>query len=264
MREMVMCCGIEGSEASRADDFEASVLGVIRKTAEEGVSEERLEAILHQIELHQREVTGDGMPYGLNLMLRALGAATHNGDAVAALDLSPAVEKLREKMRAPDFVKSRLTNLLLNNQHRVTLVVAPDSNLDQERKDREAARLATMRASLDESELENIRKLATDLEARQNQVDDASILPKVGILDIPKDVSVPTLDQRELKGGHRHFVGASGTNGLVYQQIAMDLPSLSAEQQARLPLLCALATRSVSVTPTIWKFRIVSLRPLAV
>ena len=179
MREMVMCCGIEGSEASRADDFEASVLGVIRKTAEEGVSEERLEAILHQIELHQREVTGDGMPYGLNLMLRALGAATHNGDAVAALDLSPAVEKLREKMRAPDFVKSRLTDLLLNNPHRVTLVVAPDSSLDQERKDREAARLATMRASLDESALENIRKLATDLEARQNQVDDASILPKV-------------------------------------------------------------------------------------
>ena len=242
MREMVMCCGIEGSEASRADEFEASVLEVIRKTAEEGVCEERLEAILHQIELHQREVTGDGMPYGLNLMLRALGAATHNGDAVAALDLSPAVEKLREKMRAPDFVRSRLTDLLLNNPHRVTLVVAPDSSLDQERKDREAARLATMRASLDESALENIRKLATDLEARQNQVDDASILPKVGILDIPKDVSAPTLDQRELKGGQRQFVGASGTNGLVYQQIAMNLPALSAEQQSRLPLLCALST----------------------
>ena len=242
MREMVMCCGIEGSEASRADEFEASVLDVIRRTAEEGVSEERLEAILHQIELHQREVTGDGMPYGLNLMLRALGAATHNGDAVAALDLSPAVEKLREKMRAPGFVKSRLTELLLNNPHRVTLTVAPDSNLDQERKDREAARLATMRSSLDEPALENIRKLAADLEARQNQVDDASILPKVGILDIPKDVSAPTLNQRELKSGQRHFVGTTGTNGLVYQQIAMDLPELSAKQQARLPLLCALAT----------------------
>ena len=86
MREMVLCCGIEGSNPNRADDFEAQVLEVIRSTAEEGVSLDRLEAILHQIELHQREVTGDGMPYGLNLMLRALGAATHNGDAVAALD----------------------------------------------------------------------------------------------------------------------------------------------------------------------------------
>ncbi|HCJ38853.1 MAG TPA: hypothetical protein DHV35_02880, partial [Halieaceae bacterium] len=67
------------------DAFEASVIEVISRTAEEGVPTTRLDAILHQIELHQREVTGDGMPYGLNLMLRALGAATHNGDAVAAL-----------------------------------------------------------------------------------------------------------------------------------------------------------------------------------
>ena len=242
MREMVLCCGIEGSEASRADQFEASVLDVIRKTAQEGVSEERLDAILHQIELHQREVTGDGMPYGLNLMLRALGAATHNGDAVAALDLSPAVEKLRQKMRAPNFIQSRLTDLLLENPHRVTLVVAPDANLDQERKDRETSRLATMRASLDEEAIDNIRKLATDLEARQNQVDDASILPKVGISDIPKDVSAPTLERRPLGSGHTHFVGASGTNGLVYQQVAMDLPALTEAQQGRLPLLCALAT----------------------
>ena len=93
MREMVLCCGIEGSNQNCVDDFETQVLTVIRQTAEDGVSLDRLEAILHQIELHQREVTGDGMPYGLNLMLRALGAATHNGDAVAALDLSPAVER---------------------------------------------------------------------------------------------------------------------------------------------------------------------------
>lgn len=242
MREMVLCCGIEGSESSRANQFETSVLEVIRRTAEEGVAEARLEAILHQIELHQREVTGDGMPYGLNLMLRALGAATHNGDAVAALDLSPAVGKLREKMRAPDFIKNRLTDLLVDNPHRVTLVVAPDANLDQERKDREASRLATMRASLDDDAIENIRKLSTDLEARQNQIDDANILPKVGISDIPKDMSAPKLDRRPLKNGQTHFVGASGTNGIVYQQIALDLPSLSAQQQVRLPLLCALAT----------------------
>ena len=242
MREMVLCCGIEGSEASRAEDFEASVLDVIRKTAEEGVPEARLEAILHQIELHQREVTGDGMPYGLNLMLRALGAATHDGDAVAALDLSPAVEKLRDKMSAPNFIESRLSDLLLNNPHRVTLVVAPDANLDQERKDRETSRLANMRASLDDHALENIRQLATDLENRQNQVDDASILPKVGISDIPKEVSLPKLEKRTSESGSVHFVGASGTNGLVYQQIALDLPDLSEERQAKLPLLCALAT----------------------
>ena len=39
------------------------------------------------------------MPYGLNLMLRALGAATHYGDAVAALDLEPVIDTLRERVK---------------------------------------------------------------------------------------------------------------------------------------------------------------------
>ena len=61
MREMVFCCGIEGSEADRADQLEAMVLGVLEEVAEQGVSQERLEAVLHQLELHQREVSG--LPY---------------------------------------------------------------------------------------------------------------------------------------------------------------------------------------------------------
>ena len=56
-----------------AEAFESSVLSVIEKTIQDGVANDRLTAILHQIELHQREVTGDEGPYGLNLMLRALG-----------------------------------------------------------------------------------------------------------------------------------------------------------------------------------------------
>ena len=242
MREMVLCCGIEGSNQSCVDDFEAQVLDVIRNTAEEGVSLDRLEAILHQIELHQREVTGDGMPYGLNLMLRALGAATHNGDAVAALDLSPAVERLRAKMREPNFIKERLTALVLDNPHRITLTVAPNPDLDELRKEREAQRLADMRANLDEDAIANVRKLAKDLEQRQNQVDDVSILPKVGLADIPKDVLTPALDAKPLTEGKRHIVGKAGTNGLVYQQMALALPTLTEQQQSELPLLCALAS----------------------
>ena len=242
MREMVLYCGIEGSNQNCVDDFETQVLTVIRQTAEDGVSLDRLDAILHQIELHQREVTGDGMPYGLNLMLRALGAATHNGDAVAALDLSPAVERLRLKMSDPDFIRNRLNALVLDNAHRITLVVAPDPDLDELRKKRESQRLAEMRASLGEDDIANVRQLARELEQRQNQVDDVSILPKVGLDDIPQGVVTPSLDSKLLDEGKRHVVGAAGTNGLVYQQIALALPTLTEEQQGELPLLCALAS----------------------
>ena len=227
MREMVFCCGIEGSEASHAEAFESSVLSVIEKTIQDGVANDRLTAILHQIELHQREVTGDGMPYGLNLMLRALGAATHFGDAVEALDLDPAVKRLQAKLNEDGYIESRMRSLLLDNPHRVRLTVAPDPSLDQTRKEREE-RLSDMRSKMDADAIERTRSTATALEARQRQTDDPGILPKVGLEDIPSHTSTPSLQHRN-STKHSHSLGTAGTNGLVYQQMVTALPALSTE-----------------------------------
>jgi Zn-dependent M16 (insulinase) family peptidase len=44
------------------------------------VDQDLVDAILHQIELHQREINGDGTPYGLSLILNGLGSAIHHND----------------------------------------------------------------------------------------------------------------------------------------------------------------------------------------
>ena len=66
-----------------------------------GSDHERMEAVLHQLELHQREISGDGYPYGLQLILQALGCATHYSDPIAVLDLDPVIAKLRAQNRGP-------------------------------------------------------------------------------------------------------------------------------------------------------------------
>lgn len=241
MREMVFCCGIEGSEASHAESFETSVLSVIEKTVRDGVANDRLTAILHQIELHQREVTGDGMPYGLNLMLRALGAATHFGDAVEALDLDPAVKRLQAKLNEAGYIEGRMRALLLDNPHRVRLIVAPDPSLDQIRKEREKERLRAMRSNMNADDIERTRSTAIALEARQRQTDDPGVLPKVGLEDIPSQTASPSLQQRH-SAKHAHSIGTAGTNGLVYQQLVMALPVLSSEDTKQLPLMASLLT----------------------
>ena len=62
MRELTFVCGLEGSNAEQIEAFEQLVLGTIRDVADNGVPQERLEAVLHQLELHQREIGGDSYP----------------------------------------------------------------------------------------------------------------------------------------------------------------------------------------------------------
>lgn len=238
MREMVFCCGIEGSDITHAVAFETAVLDCIKSVAEHGIAAEKVEAILRQIELHQREVGGDGMPYGLNLMLRALGAATHYGDAVSALDLEPVIATLRERLASPDYIPALLRRLLLDNPHRVRLVVEPDATLSAQRDAAETARLDAMKASLDEAQTADVLDLAARLRERQAQKDDPNVLPRVALTDIPAEIPSPIPDITQTAAPHYRYT--AGTNGLVYQQWVSQLPALTDAEQQHLPLVTGL------------------------
>lgn len=235
MREMVFCCGVEGSDIEHTDAVEELVLRVIREVADNGVEQTRLEAVLHQLELHQREISGDSYPYGLQLILQSLGCATHYSDPIAILNLDPVIARLRDNIANPDYIKGLAKRLLLDNTHRVTLTMSPDTDLTQRRAAAEAQRLADIATGLDAQARADIVKLASDLEARQEQIDDDSILPKVELGDVP--AGLPELEcQQSSTNGTRLTTYARGTNGLVYQQAIAALPALDDAALDLLPL----------------------------
>lgn len=232
-REMCFMCGLEGSTAENAQAFEELVLDTLRQVAEHGVEQERVEAVLHQLELTQREVRGDGMPYGLGLILSGLSAAIHRGDTIATLNLDPVLEQLRESIQDPGYIKG-LTQQLLDNMHRVRLSLLPDAELDQRKTAAEAKRLAKMKASLSDKDAQQIIDLTKALAERQEQVDDVEILPKVGIEDVPLEMSIASGESVKADGMPCHYF-VQGTNGLAYQQVVIDLPELKPELLEILP-----------------------------
>ncbi len=233
-REMTFMCGLEGCQTENAEAVERLVLEVLEKVAREGVPREHLEAALHQLELSQREITGDGFPYGLQLILGALPAAVHRGDPVALLNLDPALERLRRRIEESEFLQRLVRRWLLDNPHRVHLSMVPDPELDRRRAAAEAERLAAIKAGLSEAEKRRIIEQAVQLEARQQQQDDPEILPKVGLEDIPPRQQLPEGSRLEAAGLPLDFF-AQGTNGLVYQQIVLELPDLEGELLDLLP-----------------------------
>ena len=239
--ELCFACGIEGSNPEQADAVETMILQLLQEVADNGLPYEQVAASLHQLELSQREITGGSYPYGLNLILTSLTSATHRGDPVSLLDLDPVIAKLKQQILDPDYIKSLARELLLDNQHRIRLVLKPDAQLANKKDQAEKDRLSAINAELNNEQKQAIVDSAAALKQRQEMEEDLDILPKVGLEDIPEDIhfSQPTKRQTE---GFPLTTYAAGTNGLVYQQLIMPIPKLTAEQFDLLPLYSTCVT----------------------
>ena len=249
--EMNFMCGVEGSEPEHADEVEKLVLGVLSDVAEHGVAEERLEAVLHQLELSQREIGGDGWPYGLQLIFSFMSAAVHRGDPIGLLDLDSELQELREEIKDPDFIKGLVRELLLENSHRVKVVMRPDRELGARLIEDEHRNLEVLRTSLSEAEKSNVIEMTKALNERQSEKEDLSVLPQVTRVDIPASKKFPVLKTSLLTRGsaeskglkHLKLTAASaGTNGITYHQVVSPLPRLSKELMGLLPIYTQLVT----------------------
>ena len=237
MRELTFVCGVEGAKAEDVVSIEKMILDTLQDVADNGVPQQQIESVLHQLELNQREVGGDGFPFGLQLIMAAMGSATHRGDPIGVLNLDPVLEQLHQDIKDPNFIKDLARKLLIENPHRVTLTLTPDTELAGRRDAAEAAKLATIKAGLSDQQKQHIVDQTKALNERQLQKDDESILPKVGLEDVPADIRVIDGSSSQLGAMPSHSY-AQGTNGLVYQQILIELPALSAELLAVLPYYC--------------------------
>lgn len=232
--EMCFLCGIEGSTVDDASAFEELVLTVLNDVAKNGVPEEKLEAVLHQLELSQREVGGDSYPFGLQLILNGLTAAIHRSDPASLLNLDPVIESLRNDIKDPEFIKNLVRDLLLDNQHRVRLTLRPDANLSQRKELAEKSHLAKLNASMSDEEKQRVVKRAQDLAERQLQIDDPGVLPKVSLEDVPAEIKMPEASKQTI-ADTPSTVYEQGTNGLVYHEVVCTLPQLTEEELELLP-----------------------------
>lgn len=232
-REMLFMCSLEGSDPEHADAFEALVLETLQSVVEQGVSQDEIDAMLHQLELSQREITGDGSPYGLHLIFSVTGAATHGGSVMDSLDIDHALEHLRQRSREPGYVQELVQRLLLDNVHRVRLVMKPDNDMKARRAQNEKDRLAAIEAGLSDEERQQIIDQAAALKARQEQNadDEDELLPKVTLNDVKPDVKrhAPVKTSPIIEY-------SAGTNGLTYQHWYWPIPQLSDQERALFPL----------------------------
>ena len=166
------------------------------------------------------------MPYGLQLMLGCMNACIHYDNPISMLDVDENFTKLKEKISKEGYIESLIESTLLSNSHRLTYELKPDSSFNDNLEEYFSSKLKEKEDTLSDLDKNKIIKLADDLKIRQEAEDDASLLPKVTIEDIP--LKREYSESNEVVGNRSIY--EVGTNGLVYSDFLFPCSSLTNEE----------------------------------
>lgn len=155
-----------------------------------------------------------------------MNACIHYDNPISMLDVDENFTKLKEKISKEGYIESLIESTLLSNSHRLTYELKPDSSFNDNLEEYFSSKLKEKEDTLSDLDKNKIIKLADDLKIRQEAEDDASLLPKVTIEDIP--LKREYSESNEVVGNRSIY--EVGTNGLVYSDFLFPCSSLTNEE----------------------------------
>lgn len=231
-REIRITTGIVTDDEKYADDTEKLIYETLEKVIADGVDPKTAEGILDGIEMSLRELN-TGYPYGLSLMLQAIGAVTHEENISLMLDPSPLLDTLREKVKNRHFIGSLIEKFFIKNNHKTRLVLIPSETADAEEKILEKNFCEKKLAKMSESEKSKIRENAKKLEEHQKKPQNMELLPKIALSDVPREMKkLPKPTEKSEAFSHYSLA----TNKISYIEKIFPLTNISLSDAENLSL----------------------------
>ncbi len=230
--------GLRGANPDDAAKIETLILNTLAQLAEHGIDDKTIEATLNSLEFKLRESNTGGLPRGIAYFFGALGHWLYGGDPIDGLKYEE-LSHLKDRLASGERVLENLIrSLLLDNSHRITLVLRPDAGQAEREDATERARLDAARAAMSENDIAEAIRVTKDLKTLQNTPDDPENLakvPSITVADLPREgASIPT--EESAIAGVRALYHELETNGIVYFDLGFDLKTLPADLLPYLPI----------------------------
>jgi len=238
-RQTTFSAGLRGVAVADAERVEPLILDTLRQLADEGIDPAMIAAAVNTTEFQLRENNTGRAPRGLSLLMRALNTWLHGRDPLAPLAFEAPLAALKAALAAdPATLSGLIRPYLLDNPHRVTVILEPDADLARRQDAAEAERLAAAHAALSPDEAQAIIDQAAELRHRQETPDPpevVALLPSLARADLePRHKPIP-LAERKLAGA-RVLSHDLFTNGIIYLDLGLDLAGLPADSLPYVPL----------------------------
>ena len=228
-KELVFAAGLEGVGANKQIEVERLIIECLESLVKDGVPKDLISSSLHQLEIRQREITGSGMPFGLQIMLNCLPACIHNDNPLEILDLDNAFDAIKENLKSENYIENLIEKNLILNKHRLNYSLIPDTEFNKKNEEKIQQKVIEKTRDLSQKDKEDIVRLANELESRQNAHDDPEILPKVTKDDRPltRNYASPVITKTNTSSNYFY---KTGTNGIIYHSMLFPCDALNQDE----------------------------------
>ncbi len=239
LKDTMFACGLKDVSRDDTARIESLIMDTLSGIVEHGLAAELIDAAIHQIEFHRKEVTNIPYPYGIKLLLTLSGSWIHGTDPAEIIQIGPYIERLYAEMDKGPFLEKQIQKYLLQNPHRVTFTLEPDTEMAEQEAARIKRELRAIKQSLTTEEIEKIRKEGRQLEQMQAAEEDLSVLPTLALSDIPPEIQ--TAD--EVHRSENLLCYPQPTSGIVYYCMLGGIDRVSADLLPLIPFFCVALPR---------------------
>jgi Zn-dependent M16 (insulinase) family peptidase len=240
LNQLIFTAGLKGVNPDAIGEIETLILATLSDLVKNGIEPNALEASLNSIEFQLREANTGSLPRGIMYMFIALCFWNYGRDPLALLAFTEPLKAIKNKIETNrSFFENMIQHLLLDNTHRVTLQLMPDSDFISDRIQDEQTRLNNVKNLMSSKQIDELVKTTADLNKLQQTPDrpeDLAALPLLGLNDI--DLKAPTipLDVIREDNGTILYHGLP-TSGITYLDLGFNLHALEADLLPYVPLL---------------------------
>ncbi|XP_071792109.1 presequence protease, mitochondrial-like [Asterias amurensis] len=243
--------GLQGIKMDDVERVKTIIQDTFRKVAETGFEDERIEAVLHKIEISQKH---QSTTFGLNLIASLMQSWNHDTSLADMLRVNENVERFQKCLADnPRFLQDKVEEYFLKNDHKLTLMMTPKDNYKEELEQEEERVLGSMVAELNREDKQVIYDKGLELANEQNEEEDLSVLPTLRVSDIEPELKRTLLDVRQIDGVHVQCC-EQPTNGITYFRAVASLQSVPDDLLPFVPLFCNVITKMGAADMTFNEF----------
>lgn len=236
--------GLKGTRVEARGEIISLVNETLSKVVEEGFDEAAVKRAFHQLEYAHREIQS---LYPLRLMDWVYSAWMYDYDPLTYLETEDQLAQLRDIYAAnPSYFSDLVRERLLENEHRVDVLLKPVPGLQEEREIELQDQLEKVRGEKTEEELLEINKqdqVLEKLQSQPNSPEDVARLPQLHINDLPAEPREIDTDTKGWQDNPPMLVPRIETNGINYLMLAFNLENLPRRLWEYVPMFSVLLTR---------------------